>query len=153
MGKLNIDSTLAKGEKVELQNILHLVFLVRNKVSRFVDDNSEAAKVDKSFRTLPVKKKFDEFQDGLFNALFSFNQSSVARVKIENKCSTPREMVSNQQQTIEELYTELDEERNASSSTTNEAMLMVLRLQRKMAEIQMEAWQFKQFTEEKMASD
>ncbi|KAJ4977973.1 hypothetical protein NE237_008753 [Protea cynaroides] len=100
-----------------------------------------------------VKRKFDEFQDGSWNALFGFDQSSVARVEIENECSALREMVSSQQQTIQELYTELEEERNASSSAANEAMSMILRLQREKAEIQMEARQFKRFTEEKVAHD
>ncbi|XP_042487511.1 myosin-binding protein 7-like isoform X2 [Macadamia integrifolia] len=100
-----------------------------------------------------VKRKFDEYQDGFTNLLPGFDQSSVARVEIENECSALREMVSSQQQTIQELYTELEEERNASSSAANEAMSMILRLQREKAEIQMEARQTKRFVEEKMAHD
>ncbi|KAJ4971911.1 hypothetical protein NE237_005010 [Protea cynaroides] len=45
-----------------------------------------------------VKRKFDEFQDGLLNALFGFNQSFVARVKIENECFVLREMRSSEPQ-------------------------------------------------------
>ncbi|XP_043701803.1 myosin-binding protein 7 isoform X2 [Telopea speciosissima] len=100
-----------------------------------------------------VKRKFDEFQDGFPNIISAFNQSSVARIEIENECTALREMVSSQQQTIQELYTELEEERNASSSAANEAMSMILRLQREKAVIQMEARQFKRFAEEKMAHD
>ncbi|XP_042509834.1 myosin-binding protein 7-like [Macadamia integrifolia] len=100
-----------------------------------------------------VKRKFDELQDGFPNGVPSFDQSSVAKVEIENECTALRETVSSQQQTIQELYTELDEERNASSSAANEAMSMILRVQREKAEIQMEARQFKRFAEEKMAHD
>lgn len=62
-------------------------------------------------------------------------------------------MVGNQQANIQELCLELEEERNASSSAANEAMSMILRLQREKAEVQMEARQFKRFAEEKMSHD
>lgn len=100
-----------------------------------------------------VKRKYDEYEDG--NRLFvpGLEITSVARVQAENEIIALREMVTNQQQVIEELSTELDEERNASSSAANEAMSMILRLQREKAEIQMEARQFKRFAEEKMGHD
>ncbi|KAK1404628.1 Myosin-binding protein 7 [Heracleum sosnowskyi] len=60
---------------------------------------------------------------------------------------------SNQQTAILDLSIELEEERSASSTAANEAMSMILRLQREKAEIQMEARQFKRFAEEKMAHD
>ncbi|XP_048321363.1 myosin-binding protein 7 [Ziziphus jujuba] len=99
-----------------------------------------------------VKRKYDEFEDGnrFFIPGFDF---SVARVQIENECAALREALSSQQQTIQDLYVELEEERNASSSAANEAMSMILRLQREKAEIQMEARQFKRFSEEKTAHD
>lgn len=99
-----------------------------------------------------VKRKYDEFEDGnrFFVPGFEF---SVARVQIENECAALRETVSSQQLTIQALYVELEEERNASSSAANEAMSMILRLQREKAEIQMEARQFKRFSEEKTAHD
>ncbi|XP_077240922.1 myosin-binding protein 7-like [Tasmannia lanceolata] len=78
---------------------------------------------------------------------------SVARVEIENECIVLRETVSSQQQSIQELYIELEEERNASSSAANEAMSMILRVQREKAEVQMEMRQFKRFAEERMAHD
>ncbi|KAI3743343.1 hypothetical protein L1987_61050 [Smallanthus sonchifolius] len=77
----------------------------------------------------------------------------VARVEIENECDALREMVSNQQHTIQDLISDLEEERYASSSAANEAMSMILKLQREKAEVQMEARQFKRFSEEKMAHD
>lgn len=99
-----------------------------------------------------VKRKHDEFEEAHRLAIPADN-SSVARVEIENECAALRETVSSQQQSIQELYQELEEERNASSSAANEAMSMILRLQREKAEIQMEARQFKRFVEEKMAHD
>ncbi|CAK8571258.1 unnamed protein product [Lathyrus sativus] len=92
-----------------------------------------------------VKRKLDEVKmDG---------QLSVARVDIGNECIALREMVSVQQKTIQDMNEELEEERNSSSTAANEAMSMILRLQREKAEIQMEARQFKRFAEEKMMHD
>nr|DAD29042.1 TPA_asm: hypothetical protein HUJ06_030510 [Nelumbo nucifera] len=98
-----------------------------------------------------VKRKFEEFEASSRNVPTDY--LSVARVEVENECIALREALSSQQQTIQELYTELEEERNASASAANEAMSMILRLQREKAEIQMEARQFKRFAEEKMAHD
>lgn len=100
-----------------------------------------------------VKRKFDEYEDGNRFFIPGFDYTSVVRVQSENECIALREMVSSQQQSIQDLYTELEEERNASSSAANEAMSMILRLQREKAEIQMEARQFKRFAEEKTAHD
>ena len=95
-----------------------------------------------------VKRKRDEFKldSQLLVPLF-------ARVDIENECKVLREMVSMQQRTIQDLTEELEEERNSSTTAANEAMSMILRLQREKAEIQMEARQFKRFAEEKMTHD
>lgn len=95
-----------------------------------------------------VKRKHDEFK--LENQL---PVPSVARVEIGNECVALREMVGVQQRTIQDLNEELDEERNSSSTAANEAMSMILRLQREKAEIQMEARQFKRYAEEKMMHD
>nr|XP_043610961.1 myosin-binding protein 7 [Erigeron canadensis] len=101
-----------------------------------------------------VKRKVDEFEeDGDKFFIPGLVIPSVARVEIENECDVLREMVSNQQQTIQDLIADLEEERYASSSAANEAMSMILKLQREKAEVQMEARQFKSFTEEKMAHD
>ncbi|KAI3683723.1 hypothetical protein L1987_84237 [Smallanthus sonchifolius] len=101
-----------------------------------------------------VKRKVDEFEeDGDKFIIPGFVIPSVARVDIENECDVLREMVSNQQRTVEDLISDLEEERYASSSAANEAMSMILKLQREKAEIQMEARQFKRFSEEKMAHD
>ncbi|KAK9290979.1 hypothetical protein L1049_009161 [Liquidambar formosana] len=101
-----------------------------------------------------VKRKFNEFQEDVKQFVVpGIDYSSVARVQIENECEALREMVSSQQESIQDLYMELEEERNASSSAANEALSMILRLQREKAEIQMEARQFKRFAEEKMVHD
>ncbi|XVE75821.1 hypothetical protein DITRI_Ditri12bG0122600 [Diplodiscus trichospermus] len=100
-----------------------------------------------------VKRKYDEFETGNRFYVPGFDLYSNARVQIENECAALRETVSSQQAAIQDLYTELEEERNASSSAATEAMSMILKLQREKAEIQMEARQFKRFAEEKMAHD
>ncbi|KAG5126531.1 hypothetical protein JHK82_027366 [Glycine max] len=95
-----------------------------------------------------VKRKLDEFKMDDQLPIPAF-----ARIEIENECVALREMVSMQQRTIQDLNAELDEERNSSSTAANEAMSMILRLQREKAEVQMEARQFKRFAEEKMTHD
>ncbi|KAG8376833.1 hypothetical protein BUALT_Bualt09G0105000 [Buddleja alternifolia] len=100
-----------------------------------------------------VKRKYDEFEEENRFTIPGFVFPQNARVEIGNECVALRETVTSQQQTIQDLISELDEERNASSSAANEAMSMILRLQRDKAEVQMEARQFKRFAEEKMAHD
>ncbi|KAL8193290.1 hypothetical protein R6Q57_026871 [Mikania cordata] len=112
------------------------------------------AKLDDSgFWTRSVKRKLDERDND--NELFipGLSDPDVARVDIGNECIALREMVKSQQETIQDLSMELDEERNAASSAANETMSMILRLQNEKAEVQMEARQFKRFSEEKMAHD
>ncbi|XP_009789732.1 myosin-binding protein 7-like [Nicotiana sylvestris] len=101
-----------------------------------------------------VKRKYDEYAESddekkLFIPGFILPQT--ARVEFENECAALREMVNSQQQTIKDLSSELEEERNASSSATKEAMSMILRVQREKAEAQMELKQFKRLTEEEKA--
>ncbi|XP_010519984.1 PREDICTED: myosin-binding protein 7 [Tarenaya hassleriana] len=102
-----------------------------------------------------VKRKYEELEnDNRFHVPgLDLDLFSNAKVQIENECELLRETVTSQQQAIQDLYAELEEERNASSTAANEAMSMILRLQREKAEIQMEARQFKRFAEEKMEHD
>ncbi|XP_010452595.1 PREDICTED: myosin-binding protein 7 [Camelina sativa] len=103
-----------------------------------------------------VKRKFEEFQNDkpfYITELELDLSSSNAKVQIENELELLRETVSSQQQSIQDLYEELDEERNAASTAASEAMSMILRLQRDKAELQMELRQFKRFAEEKMEHD
>ncbi|KAI3721912.1 hypothetical protein L2E82_32931 [Cichorium intybus] len=99
-----------------------------------------------------TKRKLDERDDNKF-IIPGLSIPEVARVDIGNECAALREMVTSQQQTIQDLSDELEEERNAASSAANEAMSMILRLQSEKAEVQMEARQFKRFSEERMAHD
>lgn len=100
-----------------------------------------------------TKPKFHQLEQGNRFVVPGLDISHVAKVEISNECVALREMVSNQQNAIVDLSIELEEERSASSTAANEAMSMILRLQREKAEIQMEARQFKRFAEEKMAHD
>ncbi|CAA0837788.1 Myosin-binding protein 7 [Striga hermonthica] len=100
-----------------------------------------------------VKRKYNEFEEESRFTIPGFIFPQNARVEIWNECTALREMVSSQQKTIQDLISELEEERNASSSAANEAMSMILRLQREKAEIQLEARQFKMFAEERIAHD
>ena len=61
-----------------------------------------------------VKRKHDEFEEGNRFYIPGFDSFSNPRVQIENECAALREMVSSQQQTVQDLYTELEEERNAA---------------------------------------
>lgn len=103
---------------------------------------------------LSMNRKFNRMGDETLQTLVgdpSFDMS--AHVEIENECSALRAALARQQMTIEELQSELDEERNASSSAANEAMSMILRLQREKAEIMMNTTQFKRIAEETMRHD
>ncbi|XP_027350358.1 myosin-binding protein 7-like [Abrus precatorius] len=92
-----------------------------------------------------VKRKHDGLEQDC--------QFPVARVEIGSECIALRQAVSSQQKAIQNLYAELEEERNAASSAANETMSMILRLQREKAELQMEARQFKRFAEERTSHD
>ncbi|XP_071710281.1 myosin-binding protein 7-like [Rutidosis leptorrhynchoides] len=101
-----------------------------------------------------VKRKLDELDEERHKLMIpGLLLPEVARVEIKNECGALREMVTNQQQTIRDLSDELEKEQNAASSAANEAMSMILRLQREKAEIEMEARQFKRFSEQKIYHD
>ncbi|CAH9068303.1 unnamed protein product [Cuscuta epithymum] len=100
-----------------------------------------------------VVKKFNNSKNSVVSRSEFVLPTLTARIDIGNECAALREMVSNQHKSIEDLNTELDAERYASASAANEAMAMILRLEREKAEIQMEFIQFKRFTEEKMLHD
>lgn len=76
----------------------------------------------------------------------------------ESMCSTMsetdiialKETLQAQQQLLQKLYSELDEEREASASAATETLSMILRLQGEKAAVQMEANQYKRMAEEKM---
>ena len=90
-----------------------------------------------------MKRKFDEVQESGFSV----------HVDTQNEITALRDLVSRQRKRVTDLLAELEQERSASASATSEAMSMILRLQREKAEVQMEARQYKRFSEEKMAHD
>ncbi|TKY61883.1 Myosin-binding protein 7 [Spatholobus suberectus] len=100
-----------------------------------------------------VKRKHKELEQGRQFPELGPDCDPVARVDIENECDALRQAINSQQKSIQDLYEELEEERNAASSAANETMSMILRLQREKAELQMEARQFKRFVEERTSHD
>ncbi|CAH8359894.1 unnamed protein product [Eruca vesicaria subsp. sativa] len=79
--------------------------------------------------------------------------SSNPKVHIENECELLRETVTSQQQSIQELYEELEKERNAAASAADESMNVMQRLQNEKAELQMELRQYKLYVGDKMEHD
>ncbi|ONK70482.1 uncharacterized protein A4U43_C05F34170 [Asparagus officinalis] len=69
----------------------------------------------------------------------------------EDEIATLKEALSNQLLFIKRLQAELDDEREASASGADEALTMILRLQKEKAEEKMEACQYKQMAESKMS--
>ncbi|XP_004494287.1 myosin-binding protein 7-like [Cicer arietinum] len=99
--------------------------------------------------TRSVKRKHDEAEKAR-----QLNESDgIVRVEIGDECLALRQAVCSQQKAIQDLYSELEEERNAASSAANETMSMILRLQSEKAELEMEARQFKRFVEERTSHD
>ncbi|KAL4303737.1 hypothetical protein GQ457_10G004980 [Hibiscus cannabinus] len=76
--------------------------------------------------------------------------TSISPVK-ETDIAVLKETLLSQQQLLQKLYAELDVEREATATATNEAMSMILRLQGEKAEMKMEASQYKRMAEEKIS--
>ncbi|XP_022751642.1 uncharacterized protein LOC111300273 [Durio zibethinus] len=68
----------------------------------------------------------------------------------ETDITVLKETLLSQQQLLQKLYAELDVEREASATATNEALSMILRLQGEKAAVKMEASQYKRLAEEKI---
>ena len=68
----------------------------------------------------------------------------------EAEITALKEALHNRLIIIKRLYTELEEEREASASGADEALTMILRLQKEKAEEKMEACQYKKMAEAKM---
>lgn len=68
----------------------------------------------------------------------------------EKDTAALKEALAAQQKLLQKLYTELDVEREASSTAASEALSMILRLQGEKAAMKMEAEQYKRLAEEKM---
>ncbi|KZV33988.1 hypothetical protein F511_04213 [Dorcoceras hygrometricum] len=76
--------------------------------------------------------------------------ADYSMVMSQAEVSALKETLCAQQQLLQKLYSELDEEREASATAASEALSVILRLQREKAAVQMEAQQYKRFSEEKM---
>ncbi|XP_059596659.1 uncharacterized protein LOC100251975 isoform X1 [Vitis vinifera] len=68
----------------------------------------------------------------------------------ETDMTTLKEALWAQQQLLQKLYSELDEEREASATAASETLSMILRLQGEKAAVKMEASQYKRMAEERM---
>ncbi|GAB4838123.1 hypothetical protein Ancab_027652 [Ancistrocladus abbreviatus] len=62
-----------------------------------------------------------------------------------------KETLHEQQELLQQLYTELDVEREAAATATSEALSTMLRLQGEKAAVEMEASQYKRIAEEKLS--
>ncbi|CAL5011546.1 unnamed protein product [Urochloa decumbens] len=77
----------------------------------------------------------------------------MAGVEEEGEVAALREALRQQAQTVDELRTELEEERQAAASGADEALAMILRLQAEKAADRMEAEQFRRVAEERIRHD
>ncbi|KAK6157570.1 hypothetical protein DH2020_011818 [Rehmannia glutinosa] len=88
----------------------------------------------------------EEFMDESFTSELEENDGVVT---IERLKSALRE----ERKTLQALYVELEEERNASSEAANQTMAMINRLQEEKAAMQMEAFQYQRMMEEQSEYD
>ncbi|XP_058114007.1 uncharacterized protein LOC131256922 [Magnolia sinica] len=77
-------------------------------------------------------------------------ETSLCSATIITDISGLKEALLNQQKVIQNLYFELEEEREASASAASEVLSMILRVQGERAAEKMEAHQYKRMTEEKI---
>ncbi|KAL6012197.1 hypothetical protein ACLOJK_002675 [Asimina triloba] len=75
---------------------------------------------------------------------------SLCTVADKNELAALKETIVTQQQLIQDLYFELEKEREASATAASEALSMILRLQGERAAEKMEAHQYKRMAEEKI---
>ncbi|KAK9281977.1 hypothetical protein L1049_004887 [Liquidambar formosana] len=85
-----------------------------------------------------VNKPWDEL-------VFAGNESNAIRIL--------KQQLEEGQATRDTLYLELEKERAAAATAADEAMTMIVRLQKDKASIEMEAWQYQRMIEEKSAYD
>ncbi|XP_057856445.2 uncharacterized protein LOC131065824 [Cryptomeria japonica] len=81
------------------------------------------------------------------------SDNSEVEVELLSELGSMKEALDRQQITIDELSSELDEERNAAASAAEEAMTFISRLQKEKAQMHMEASQFRRYAEGKFAHD
>ncbi|KAJ6330769.1 hypothetical protein OIU76_009378 [Salix suchowensis] len=91
---------------------------------------------------------FVQMKESTFNSLLMEGNSSSPAP--ETNITALKEALYAQQHLLQNLYTELDEEREASASAASEALSMILRLQGEKASLKLEASQYKRMEEAKM---
>ncbi|KAF9680631.1 hypothetical protein SADUNF_Sadunf06G0141700 [Salix dunnii] len=91
---------------------------------------------------------FVQMKESIVNSLLMEGNSSSPAP--ETNITALKEALYAQQHLLQNLYTELDEEREASASAASEALSMILRLQGEKASLKLEASQYKRMEEEKM---
>ncbi|XP_059598490.1 myosin-binding protein 1 isoform X2 [Vitis vinifera] len=83
----------------------------------------------------------------------SLDGSIVSEIEGESMVDRLKRQVEHDRKTIIALYKELDEERNASAISANQAMAMITRLQEEKAALHMEALQYLRMMEEQSEYD
>ncbi|KAB5552762.1 hypothetical protein DKX38_010073 [Salix brachista] len=91
---------------------------------------------------------FVQMKESTFDSLLMEGNSSSPAP--ETSITALKEALYIQQHLLQNLYTELDEEREASASAASEALSMILRLQGEKASLKLEASQYKRMEEAKM---
>ncbi|KAM1173128.1 hypothetical protein ACFX19_026451 [Malus domestica] len=100
-----------------------------------------------------VKIKFSPFaqhQKSEFCHITEMAEGGVPCGMPETDMITLTEALRAQQQLLQKLYSDLDKEREASSTAADEALSMILRLQGEKSAMKMEANQYKRLAEEKI---
>ncbi|KAH9322474.1 hypothetical protein KI387_017113, partial [Taxus chinensis] len=96
-----------------------------------------------------VKRKVED----VYHEVKGASNNAEEEAELLSEKIAMKEALCRQQKAIEELISELDEERNAAASAAEEAMAFISRLQKEKAEVRMEASQFKRYAEGKFAHD
>lgn len=115
--------------------------------------NAQCSSFSSVVNHISPKKTFMEKKGAARNMADRETGSHSRMVEVENEVFTLREALRSQHQALQDLYTELEEERNSSSTAANETLAMILRLQEEKAAVRLEADQYKRLAEEKLAHD
>ncbi|KAH9605073.1 hypothetical protein KSS87_018532 [Heliosperma pusillum] len=127
------------------------------RVSRNLDelktsDNSSASITMKLLQKRASLERNDS-RNSLESALESLDFSTVGEIEGESEVDRLKRQLEHDRRFLIALLKELEEERNASASATNEAMAMITRLQEEKAALQMEASHHVRMMEEQAEYD
>lgn len=115
--------------------------------------NAQCSSLSSVVNGISATKMFMEKKGASRNMADRETGSHSRMLEVENEVLTLREALRSQHQALQDLYTELEEERNSSSTAANETLSMILRLQEEKAAVRLEANQYKRLAEEKLAHD